>query len=246
MTDYAYRYYDPVTGRWPSRDPIEERGGFNLYGFVGNNGTNRQDLFGLNDADDDAVNKRLSSCTDSVKKVFDKASQTDPLLGTLFKKAKEFGCEHDIECVCCPKESGQAYQLNQTLYFCLREYEAAAWLKGGDIDKLSNDSEFIGYINHEYIHLIDECLRKKGISTCEELLCTEIRAWRNQAYGGREDSPILRQIVKSSVIQSMQGSLIHIIANGGDGLSCAKTNEEVSGWVTNNFDEFYDNCSKLW
>jgi RHS repeat-associated protein len=31
---YGYRYYDPVTGRWPSRDPIEERGGDNLYAFV--------------------------------------------------------------------------------------------------------------------------------------------------------------------------------------------------------------------
>jgi RHS repeat-associated protein len=44
---YAYRYYDPVTGRWPSRDPIQERGGVNLYGFVGNDGVNRWDLFGL-------------------------------------------------------------------------------------------------------------------------------------------------------------------------------------------------------
>jgi RHS repeat-associated protein len=34
---YGYRYYDPVTGRWPSRDPIEEEGGNNLYGFVLNN-----------------------------------------------------------------------------------------------------------------------------------------------------------------------------------------------------------------
>ena len=44
---YGYRYYDPVTGRWPSRDPIEEKGGINLYGFVGNNGVNRWDLLGL-------------------------------------------------------------------------------------------------------------------------------------------------------------------------------------------------------
>ena len=33
---YGYRWYDPVTGRWPSRDPIEEEGGTNLYGFVYN------------------------------------------------------------------------------------------------------------------------------------------------------------------------------------------------------------------
>ncbi len=33
---YGYRYYDPQTGRWPSRDPIEEWGGVNLYGMVYN------------------------------------------------------------------------------------------------------------------------------------------------------------------------------------------------------------------
>ncbi len=44
---YGYRYYDPVTGRWPSRDPIEEKGGMNLYGFVRNDGVNLVDLKGL-------------------------------------------------------------------------------------------------------------------------------------------------------------------------------------------------------
>jgi RHS repeat-associated protein len=43
---YGYRYYDPITGRWPSRDPIEEKGGVNLYGFVGNNGVNDYDIHG--------------------------------------------------------------------------------------------------------------------------------------------------------------------------------------------------------
>ena len=33
---YGYRYYDPVTGRWLSRDPIGELGGANLYGFCYN------------------------------------------------------------------------------------------------------------------------------------------------------------------------------------------------------------------
>jgi RHS repeat-associated protein len=47
---YGYRYYDPTTGRWPSRDPIGERGGMNLYGFVGNDGTNRWDLLGQLDS----------------------------------------------------------------------------------------------------------------------------------------------------------------------------------------------------
>jgi uncharacterized protein RhaS with RHS repeats len=47
VTYYAYRYYDPVTGRWLSRDPIEEEGGLNLYGFVSNNPSNKYDVLGL-------------------------------------------------------------------------------------------------------------------------------------------------------------------------------------------------------
>jgi len=47
---YGYRYYDPVTGRWPSRDPIGERGGVNLYGFVGNAGVNAWDYLGYRPA----------------------------------------------------------------------------------------------------------------------------------------------------------------------------------------------------
>jgi hypothetical protein len=44
---YGYRYYDPVTGRWPLRDPIEEKGGFNLYGFVGNRPLGSWDYLGM-------------------------------------------------------------------------------------------------------------------------------------------------------------------------------------------------------
>jgi len=43
---YGYRFYDPNSGRWPSRDPIEERGGMNLYGFVRNSGVNWVDVLG--------------------------------------------------------------------------------------------------------------------------------------------------------------------------------------------------------
>ena len=47
VAHYGYRYYDPATGRWPSRDPIEEDGGLNLYGFVGNNAILLIDYLGL-------------------------------------------------------------------------------------------------------------------------------------------------------------------------------------------------------
>jgi len=44
---YGYRFYDPAPGRWLSRDPIGERGGLLLYGFVENDGFNWIDLLGL-------------------------------------------------------------------------------------------------------------------------------------------------------------------------------------------------------
>ena len=53
---YGYRYYDPLTGRWPSRDPIEEEGGLNLYGFVGNDGINLSDFLGLAEIITDMTN----------------------------------------------------------------------------------------------------------------------------------------------------------------------------------------------
>ena len=34
---YGYRFYSPTLMRWLNRDPIEERGGLNLYGFCKNN-----------------------------------------------------------------------------------------------------------------------------------------------------------------------------------------------------------------
>ncbi|MBC2603263.1 RHS repeat-associated core domain-containing protein [Puniceicoccus vermicola] len=47
VTVYGFRYYVPETGRWPSRDPIEERGGLNLYAMVGNDAVNQWDFLGL-------------------------------------------------------------------------------------------------------------------------------------------------------------------------------------------------------
>ena len=41
------RYYNPAQGKWLSRDPFEEPGGNNLYGFVGNNAISRYDVLGM-------------------------------------------------------------------------------------------------------------------------------------------------------------------------------------------------------
>ena len=47
----GYRFYSPRLGRWLNRDPIRERGGLNVYGFVGNDPVRRIDFLGMADAE---------------------------------------------------------------------------------------------------------------------------------------------------------------------------------------------------
>jgi hypothetical protein len=44
---YGQRYYNPTWGRFINRDPAEETGGVNLYGFCENDGINRFDAGGM-------------------------------------------------------------------------------------------------------------------------------------------------------------------------------------------------------
>lgn len=47
LSYYGYRFYSADLGRWPSRDPIEEKGGINLFGMVRNDAVNTWDVLGL-------------------------------------------------------------------------------------------------------------------------------------------------------------------------------------------------------
>jgi RHS repeat-associated protein len=46
---YGFRFYEPNLQRWVNQDPIGERGGINLYAFVGNDPVNFVDPLGLLD-----------------------------------------------------------------------------------------------------------------------------------------------------------------------------------------------------
>jgi hypothetical protein len=67
VTDYLYRWYDPPNARWPSRDPIGEQGGSNLYGFVGNESIRKIDVNGMSAyiQYQNANNPKLSYTSDS-------------------------------------------------------------------------------------------------------------------------------------------------------------------------------------
>ena len=47
LSYYGFRMYSPEMGRWISRDPIGEKGGANIYGFVNNNAITHLDILGL-------------------------------------------------------------------------------------------------------------------------------------------------------------------------------------------------------
>jgi hypothetical protein len=92
VADYGYRYYDPLTGRWPSRDPIGEEGGMNLYEFAGNDGIDNYDRYGLwwlypshelltlrawNQAENKIGSGRFKKCPSMLKKITEANLDTD-------------------------------------------------------------------------------------------------------------------------------------------------------------------------
>lgn len=57
---YNYRHYNPAVGKWISRDPIEEKGGYNLYAMVRNNVIKYNDILGKGILDD--IIEQYKSC----------------------------------------------------------------------------------------------------------------------------------------------------------------------------------------
>jgi hypothetical protein len=75
-------HYETASGRsnWPNRDPIEERGGINLYEIVQNSAINQTDSFGLcpsgstylGNVWSDSINKTTTVKADKTSTVFQK------------------------------------------------------------------------------------------------------------------------------------------------------------------------------
>jgi RHS repeat-associated protein len=55
LVNYGQRFYSPSLGRFINKDPIEEAGVLNLYGFCGNNGVNSFDYLGSRENDNSNV-----------------------------------------------------------------------------------------------------------------------------------------------------------------------------------------------
>lgn len=70
LYNFRARWYEPVTGRWLSNDPIGISGGLNQYVFCGNNPVNFVDPFGLC-RDGDATLSNIRTFIDTAHKVAD-------------------------------------------------------------------------------------------------------------------------------------------------------------------------------
>jgi RHS repeat-associated protein len=68
--NYGFRYYIPALGRWPSRDPIGEAGGMNLYGMAYNDILNSVEFLGLEPAAPDCCEterRRMRDARDALE-----------------------------------------------------------------------------------------------------------------------------------------------------------------------------------
>ena len=75
----AFAFYNSSTGRWLSRDPIEERGGQNIYCFLQNVPLSKVDASGLCDSGicGKDITLPLNKVLDEVNAKFDSWSRVD-------------------------------------------------------------------------------------------------------------------------------------------------------------------------
>ncbi len=201
---YEYRLYNPSTGRWPSRDPIGEKGGHNLYAFVRNNPVSRFDILGLAAIETAENAKRLcqaqidkppgeqpqitgpapaSECANALQILF-----TDPELKKLWGKFGDKCPPPFFKCLCCsPKEFSGAFipprpGEARMVYLCWNNLK-------------DSPSEFKKTLLHELTHAVQD--RKGGDVDCKESLKRDMEAYK--AEGSCSDlSSRLEMAIRSS------------------------------------------------
>ena len=75
LVNFRMRWYDPVTGRWLSKDPIGLSGGLNLYAFCEGDPINNVDRIGLCTEDDGGFWERVKKKARNAIKAVVTASQ---------------------------------------------------------------------------------------------------------------------------------------------------------------------------
>lgn len=175
---YNYRDYDPVAGRWLTRDPIGEKGGINLYA-VNNDLINTYDYLGL------AIKE--SECRSAASKIIYQSGTLSGRLQGIVNDMKKRKCPMPtIYCSCCEHARGSFTPSLNSVEFCYK--------------KAGNVGELIETIQHEMTHAWQEC-KKKSTNTCEAVVCEEIQAYLNSGRCQRLSREIPGLTVRECVIK---------------------------------------------
>ena len=208
---YTYRYYDPQTGRWPSKDPIEEQGGHNLYGFTKNTPSAKIDHFGLIDdvsqSDYSSLQNNKSDCEkimDHIKKNNEKIARLIDYYDTSAHKqvpARTRCPEPKIDCKCCQGTQLAGYRkATNTIEVCYNSINRPPYDK---VDDIHGDLTYPAVLYHEFIHWAQGCGGSQGFRTdCDWSICKEIQAWAKSNCAHITDEFKRTQCVKNGVSSS--------------------------------------------
>jgi len=138
-----FRFLQPSLGRWLSRDPIEERGGNNLYAYILNNPENGADFLGLACCDaekraEEAAEKALENLINQEKNLENQVNQAQ----AAFDAAEDKLIAAGIACVATCAGAGELapFACAACLYLVNGYRQTAAELKDA-LDKLKSQLE---------------------------------------------------------------------------------------------------------
>ena len=163
VVSYLSRNYDPLTGRWLSRDPLLQDG-YNLYAYVRNQPMSKVDLLGLAIAGSECEKARDSLLNgDMASSVYGRNAAA--LISAIRSDANCI--VPTIYCGCCDAAGqfgGSARSCSGMVTICT--------------NKIISSSHVYETIVHELIHAYDSC-KGTDFGNCEQRACSEIRAYKN-------------------------------------------------------------------
>ena len=197
---YGYRYYNASTGRWLSRDPMDEEGSLDLYGFADNEPINTVDILGLQGkklppkSPTQPRTKPTQPPTKSPSppkcptcKDFDPLNNKDPKIQELNKFLKQNNCPYKFYCYegdDCRKNGlgdgiggkadNEPWDGSIRIRFCASNF-----------DPSKTDYAVVEGIRHELAHAALLCL-KRSADSCEKRLCHEIYSYGTDGYCARK------------------------------------------------------------
>jgi len=234
---YHYDYRQITVLLWPSRDPIEERGGVNLYGMVGNDAVGLIDLVGLCVACGDESNGQAEGGNqkkpDNKPLTPEEQAAAQKKCGELLEEAKKDPeyirlkkildkhekCSVMIGCVCC-----KGKPIDRLIPFGISGVATPGPDGNGGTmtsilicaDRSSDLTSVKRSLIHEMTHALQNC---KGVktgfpqkikpSTCDDCLCRELQAYATDpAWSGNlKDPKVILQLKMAAATSCFQRDL---------------------------------------